>query len=85
MEGKPTSRQLASNAEITKIINDRFSEGKELDGACREVRVSGVQRHPPDESGCNWNWSVYNGPPECYELVLAIVSDLRRQYNLNDD
>lgn len=79
------SRQLASNAEITKMINDRLSEGNELDGDCRDVRVSGVQRHPSDESGCNWNWSVYNGPPECYEVVLAIVSDLRRQYNLSGD
>ena len=85
MEGKPTSRQLASHAEITKMINDRLGEGNELDGDCREVRVSGVQRHPPDESGCNWNWGVYNGPPECYEVVFAIVSDLRRQYNLSDD
>jgi hypothetical protein len=78
------SRQLASKAEITKMINGRLSEGKELDGACRDVRVSGVRRHPPDESGCNWNWGVYNGPAECYEVVFAIVSDLRRQYNLND-
>ncbi len=85
MEGKPTSRQLASKAEITKMINDRLSEGNELDGACREIRVSAVQRHPPDESGCNWNWGVYNGPPECYEVVFAIVSDLRHQYNLSDD
>jgi len=85
MEGQPTSRQLASKAEITKMINDRLSEGNELDDACREVRVSGVQRHPPNESGCNWNWSVYDGPPECYEVVLAIVSDLREQYNLQDN
>ncbi len=77
-------RQLASNEELTRMINDRLSEGNELDGDCREVRVSGVQRHEPDESGCNWNWSVYNGPPECYEVVLAIVSDLRRQYNLSE-
>ncbi len=79
------SRQLATNAELTRMINDRLRAGRELDGDCRDVTVSGVLRHPPDESGCNWNWSVYNGPPQCYEVVLAIVSDLRRQYNLSDD
>ncbi len=79
------SRQLATNAELTKIINDWLREGRERNGDCRDVTVSGVLRHPPDESGCNWNWSVYNGPPECYEVVFAIVSDLRRQYDLSDD
>ena len=49
------SRQLASNIEITELINNRFNEGKELDGDCRDVRVSGVTRYDePDDSGCNW-------------------------------
>ncbi len=63
------------------MIQDRISESKEFD--CRDVKVESVRWHEPDETGCNWNWSVYNGPPECYEVVLAIVSDLRRQYNLS--
>ncbi len=63
------SRQLASNAELTKMINDRLKEGKELDGDCRDVTVSGVQRYAePDETGCNWNVYGHRGPPECTGL-----------------
>ncbi len=78
----PMSRQLASNAELTRMIQDRISEGKELDGDCRDVKVESVYWHPPDESGCNWNLGLYNGPPTCRGVVDAIVSDLRRRYNL---
>ena len=57
------SRQLASNAEITKMINDRLKEGKELDGDCRDVRVSSVHRYAePDETGCNWTVYGHRGP-----------------------
>jgi len=80
------SRELASNAEITKMINDRLSEGKELDGDCRKVTVSGVQRYrEPDETGCNWNVNFHRGPPECEGVVRSIVEVLRKQYNLQDD
>jgi hypothetical protein len=78
------SRPLASNAEITRMIQDRIRESKELNGDCRDVKVESVRWHEPDETGCNWNWSAYNGPPPCYAVVGAIVSDLRRRYNLRD-
>lgn len=80
------SRQIASNEELTKMINDRLSEGKELDGDCREVMVSGVQRYAePDETGCNWNVNFHRGPPECEGVVRSIVEALRKQYSLQDD
>ncbi len=41
------SRQLASDAEITKMINDRLSEENELDGDCRDVRVESLYWHEP--------------------------------------
>ncbi len=78
-------RQLASNAELTRMIQDRISEGKEFDGDCREAKVTSVRWHEPDETGCNWNWSAYNDPPPCYRVVAAIISDYRRRYNFRDD
>jgi len=80
------SRELASDAEITKMINDRLKEGKELDGDCRDVRVSGVQRYVElDETGCNWNVNGHNGPAGCTGVRISIVNELRAQYNLKDD
>jgi len=48
----PLSRQLASNAKLTRMIQDRISEGKELDGDCRDVKVESVNWHESDETGC---------------------------------
>ena len=79
------TRHLASNAEITELINDRLKEGKELDGDCRDVEVGGVQRHPPDRTGCNWDVYRHRGPPECEDVVRSIVEELRAQYYLKDD
>jgi len=80
------SRQLASNEELTRMINDRLKEGKELDGDCREVRVSRVQRYAElDETGCNWNVWGHHGPSSCTEVRKSIVDALREQYNLKDD
>ncbi len=86
MQGKPMPRQLATNAELTKMINDRLSERNELGGDCRDVRVSGVHRYPePDETGCNWTVYGHHGPLECQEVRELIVDELRRQYNLADE
>jgi hypothetical protein len=86
MEGQPMSRQLASNKELTKMINYRIKKGKELDGNCRDVTVSGVQRYAePDEAGCNWHVYFQRGPQECKEVVRSIVEEFRLQYNLQDD
>ena len=63
-------RELASNEEITKMINDRLSESNELDGDCRDVRVGGVQRYAePDETGCNWHVYTHQGPLERQSLM----------------
>ncbi len=64
------SRQLASNAELTRMIQDRISEGKELDGDCLDVNVESVYWHKPDESGCNWNLGFYNGPQHAAGLSM---------------
>lgn len=78
------SRQLASNAQITKMIQDRIGEGKEIDGDCRDVKVEYVYWHEPDEIGCNWDLGFPRGPESCRSIVNAIVSDPRRRYNLRD-
>ena len=80
------TRQLASNAEIKNLINNRFKEGKELYGDCRDVKVSGVTRYRErDETGCNWNVHFYRGPVACEKVFRSIVDELRAQYNLKDD
>ena len=80
------SRQLASNIEITELINNRFNEGKELDGDCRNVRVSGVTRYDePDDSGCNWTVWTYNGGLGCMGVFKSIVGEIQGKYNLHDD
>ncbi len=78
------SRQPASNAELTRMIQDRISEGKELDGDCRDVNVESVYWHEPDETGCNRDLGFFNGPEACSGVVGAIVSDLRRRYKLRN-
>jgi len=80
------SRKLASNIEITELINNRFKEGIELDGDCRDVRVSGVTRYDePDESGCNWTVRTYNGGLGCMGVFKSIVGEIQGKYNLPDD
>ncbi len=80
------SRQLVSNAEITALINDQLKKGKEFDGDCRDVEVSGVTRYRErDETGCNWNVHFYRGPVACAKVFRSIVDELRAQYNLKDD
>jgi hypothetical protein len=79
-------RHIVTNAELTKMINDRFRDGKELDGDCREVEVGGVQLYAaPDATGCNWDVSIYNGPAACQGVFSTVIKGFRRQYNLADD
>ena len=83
---KDMTRRLASNAEITRLINDRLKKGKELDGNCRDVEVSAVTPcRETDETGCNWNVEFYRGPVVCAKVFRSIVDELRAQYNLKDD
>ncbi len=83
MKGQPMPRQLASNEELTRMINDRFREGKELNGDCREVTVSAVQRYAgPYESGCNWNVYNYRGPSACSGVFRLVIEEFRKQYDL---
>ncbi len=80
------TRHLASNAEITKLINGLLKEGKELGGDYRDVEVSGITRYgEPDEAGCNWDVYYHPGPQERKEVVCSIIEELRAQYNLKDD
>ncbi len=80
------SRQLASNEELTRMINDRFRKGKELGGDCREVKIGGVVPYAePDESGCNWDVYTYNGPLGCSDVFRLVKEEFRKQYNLQDD
>ena len=53
------SKELASSAELTRLIQDRISEGKGLDGDCRDVKVESVYWHEPDETGCNWGLGFF--------------------------
>ncbi len=86
MGGQPMSRQLASNEELTRMINDRFREGKELDGDCREVKIDSVMPYAePDESGCNWDVYTYSGPLGCSDVFRLVKEEFREQYNLQDD
>lgn len=79
-------RKIATNAELTKMINDRFREGRDLDGDCREVRINGVQLYrEPDETGCNWNASFYNGPDPCRGVFRIVIDEFRGLYNLSED
>jgi hypothetical protein len=83
---QPMSRQLATDVEITELINNRFKEGKELDGDCRGLRVSGVTRYDePDESGCNWTVWTYNGGLGCMGVFKSVVGEIQAKYNLQDD
>ncbi len=76
-------RQLATNTELTKMINDRFRERKELDGDCREVTVSAVQPcAEPNESGCNWDVYTYRGPLVCSDVFRLVIEEFRKQYDL---
>ncbi len=86
MEGQAMPRQLATNAELTRMINDRFREGKELDGNCREVKIVSVMPYAePDESGCNWDVYTYSGPLGCSDVFRLVKEEFRKQYNLQDD
>ncbi len=79
------SRQLATKVEITKMIQDRIREGKELDGDCRNVTITSVYWHEEDESGCNWDLGYSSGPDSCRYVIRAITDEFRQLYNLNDD
>ncbi len=70
------SRQLASNAELTRMIQDRISEGKELDGDCRDVKVESVYWHKPDETGCNWDPGFLNGPEACSGVGISLIAEV---------
>ena len=79
------ARQVLSNEYLTLEINYRFSNSDELDGDCRDISISGVQLYAgPDETGCNWDLSVYNGPEACAGVVRQIIEDFRCKYNLKE-
>ena len=80
------SRTLVTNADLTKMINNRFREGKELDGDCPEVKISGAHLYPKaEETKCNWDMYIYDGPPECGEVFHAVIEEFRLQYNLSEE
>ena len=80
------SRQIVSNADLTVMINHRFKESDELDGDCREVKISGVQLYAgTDETGCNWDISIYNGPEPCMGIFRKVIEEFRQRYNLPDE
>ena len=80
------SRMLATNEELTAKINDRFREGKELDGDCREMKISGVTLYPEaEETECNWDVYFHSGPQECDKVFRTIIEEFRLQYNLAEE
>ena len=79
-------RQLLSNVDLTLHINHRFKESDELDGDCREVRISGVQLYAStDETGCNWDVSIYNGSEACGGVFRKVIEEFRQRYNLKEE
>lgn len=80
------TRQLISNAEITKLINARLKEEMELSDDCRDVDTGIHRLLELNETDCNWCLTDWNRCPQAYKEVLnSIVKELQAQYNLKGD
>ena len=80
------SRQHISEKELVDLINNRFREGDDLDGDCRNVEFSGFYRLvEPDELGCNWSPRSYSDPGGCEAVVATVIADFQKRYNLSDE
>ena len=76
-------RETVTEDALKRIIQERISNSKELDGDCREVIVNSVSWHGPDEAGNNWDVSLRN-PRGCEEFLDAIITDFKQRYNLEE-
>lgn len=77
-------RNIVSREELKSLIQQRISNGEELDGDCREVIVNSVYWHEPDETGSNWDVHSLRNAAGCENVVMAIVAEFKGQYNVED-
>ena len=72
-----------SEKELLQLINQRIKEADNLDGDCRDCRVTGLYRYPePLEGPSNWSIPSFNGPYSCAPLIGEIQSELAAKFDL---
>jgi hypothetical protein len=78
--------QLATREQIKAEIQRRIAASIELDGDCRECEAPGIYvvREPEKNGGCNWSPSAYRGPPECANVIEAIVAEVQATFNVRE-
>lgn len=78
------TKKIMTEEELTRMIQERVSSSKELDGDCKEVIVNSVYWHELDENGSNWDVHSLRNGSGCEEVVNTIVEDFKKKYNLED-
>ncbi len=76
-------RAMKKAREISKEMQLMIDASTALDGACRKCRAPRpIPLQGTDENGCNWTPSPYSGPPECADVIAAIVRSTMERFNL---
>lgn len=78
------TKKMITADDLVKLIQSQISNSAELDGDCRDCRVSYVYWHEPDEIGSNWDLHSFNGPAACGKSISDVVAKFKPIYNLKD-
>jgi hypothetical protein len=78
------AKEITTEKELTRMIQERVSSSEELDGDCKEVIVNSVYWHEADETGSNWDVHSLRNATGCEGVVSAIVAEFKQKYNLED-
>ncbi len=78
------AKEITTEEELKRMIQERVSSSEELDGDCKEVIVNSVYWHETDEMGSNWDVHSLRNARGCEGVVRAIIAEFKQKYNLED-
>jgi len=77
-------KTIVTADERKNMIQERISNGEELDGDCKGVIVNSVAWNETDEQGSNWYVYSARRVTGCEDVVRAIIAEFKHKYNIED-
>lgn len=74
-------REIVSDEKLLLILNDMLLAHTD----CAGCRIDQINRHRPDETGCNWSpgdLSCSGDASLCLPVMGFVVAGAREKYNL---
>ncbi len=80
MDRKVTNKDL-----LLEMIQKRINNSDELDSDCRHVIATSIYWHEKDDTGSNWGIHSFRNAYGCEDVMIHIVEEFKRLYNIEDE